>query len=279
MAASPLAPSRSVELAGATVVVTGGASGIGFGLAQAFRDAGSLVVIADVDEAALEGAADTLGVAGVATDVTDPASVARLAEHVMAEHGAVHVVCNNAGVGPLGSIAEMTLDDWSFVLSVNLQGVVNGVHAFLPLLERNRDWGHVVNTSSIAALISPPRAGAYVASKAAVLGLTEVLAAELRAAGSKVGATALLPGTVRTNIRHSLRNRGHVEGSGLHEVDLEKERPEARFIEPAEVGRLVLDAVCRDEPYVVTHPELLPLIAEHQARILASAARTTTPRR
>ncbi len=260
MAASAEVP-RKVELAGATAVVTGGASGIGRGIAQAFRDAGSHVVIADVDEAALEESAKALGALGVLTDVTDPASVAHLAERVMAELGAVHVVCNNAGVGPFGSIAEMTLDDWRFVLEVNLHGVINGICAFLPLLERNVDWGHVVNTSSIAALLSPPRAGAYVASKAAVLGLTEVLAAELRAAGSRVGATALLPGTVHTNIRHSLRTRGPVETSGLYELDLEKERPDARFLEPEEVGRMVLDAIRSNELYVVTHPDQLPLVS------------------
>ncbi len=275
----PLAASRKVELAGATAVVTGGASGIGKGIARAFRDAGSNVVIADIDEPELDAAARSLGVLGIATDVADPASVARLAERVMAEYGAVHVICNNAGVGPFGSIGEMTLDDWSFVLRVNLQGVVNGVHAFLPLLERNPDWGHVVNTSSIAALISPPLAGAYVASKAAVLGLTEVLAAELKAAGSRVGATALLPGTVRTNIRHSLRTRGPVEASGLYEVDLEERRPDARFIEPEEVGAMVLDAIRRDDLYVVTHPELLPVVSERHARLVAGAAPAATPDR
>ncbi len=216
---------------------------------------------------------------GVVTDVADPASVARLAERVIDEYGAVHVMCNNAGVGPFGSIAEMTLDDWDFVLRVNLQGVVNGIHAFLPHLERNPDWGHVVNTSSLAALITPQLAGAYVASKAAVLGLTEVLAAELRASGSRVGATVLLPGTVRTNIRHSLRHRGPVEASGLYELDLAERRPDARFIEPEEVGAMVLEAIRCDRLYVLTHPELLPLVTERHARLLASGAAPTTPGR
>jgi NAD(P)-dependent dehydrogenase (short-subunit alcohol dehydrogenase family) len=271
--------SRKVEFAGATVVVTGGASGIGKGLARAFRDAGSNVVIADVDEVSLEESARTLGVLGVATDVADAASVARLAARAMAEYGAVHVICNNAGVGPFGSIVEMTLDDWDFVLRVNLQGVINGVHAFLPLLGQNPDWGHVVNTSSMAALLAPPLAGAYVASKAAVLALTEVLAAELHAAGSRVGATALLPGTVRTHIRHSLRTRSPVEASGLYERDLAAERPDARFIEPEEVGAMVLEAIRRDELYLITHPELLPLASDRHTRLEASGALATTPDR
>lgn len=154
-----MASNRTVEFRGATAVVTGGASGIGRGMAVALAEAGSNVVLADLDEAALATTAEELGMLGVVTDVTDPDSVAALAEAVVSRYGAVHVVCNNAGVGPFGSTADMTLEDWDFVLRVNLFGVINGVHAFLPLLERNDDWGHVVNTSSISVLLTPPQAG------------------------------------------------------------------------------------------------------------------------
>lgn len=271
-------PARVVEFRGATAVVTGGASGIGKGIARAFREAGSNVVLADVDEDGLVRAADELGALGVRTDVTDPKSIADLAEAALAAYGSVHVICNNAGVGPFGSIAAMTLEDWRWVLEVDLMGVINGVHEFLPLLEQNGAWGQVVNTSSMSVLLAPPNAGAYVASKAAVLGLTEVLDAELRAAGSRVGATALIPGTVRTNIRHSLRTHPDPAASGLQEIDLAEVRSDYRFLEPEEVGLMVLEAIRRNDLYLVTHPEQLPLADARLARLAAGAASATPPR-
>lgn len=270
-----MARERDVDFAGATAVVTGGASGIGKGIATVLREAGSNVVVADRDEDALEATATELDALAVPTDVTDPASVAGLAERTVASFGAVHVVCNNAGVGPFGSIEQMSLADWRYVLDVNLQGVINGVHAFLPLLEANETWGHVVNTSSVSVFLAPPGAGAYVASKAAVLGLTEVLAAELEAAASRVGATALLPGTVRTNIRHSLRFLPPDDASGLYEVDLAARPTDYRFIDPVEVGRMVLGAIRRNDRYLFTHPELFPLADDRHARLRAGVAPRT----
>jgi NAD(P)-dependent dehydrogenase (short-subunit alcohol dehydrogenase family) len=260
---------RTVEFPGTTAVVTGGASGIGRGLALAFQEAGCSVVLADVDEAALAVTARELGVLGVRTDVTDPDSVAALADRAVAEYGAVHVVCNNAGVGPFGPVAGLGLDDWRWVLDVNLSGVVHGIQAFLPVLERNPDWGHIVNTSSMSVLVTPPGVAPYVASKAAVLGLSEVLAAELAAAGSRVGVTALLPGAVHSNIKNSLRTRPPAAASGLYDVDLE-ETGRLRFIEPEEVGTMVVEAVRSNELYVVTHGEFRERIAERHARIEAA---------
>ncbi|MGK5115668.1 MULTISPECIES: SDR family NAD(P)-dependent oxidoreductase [unclassified Geodermatophilus] len=261
--------SRTVEFPGTTAVVTGGASGIGKGLARAFLDAGCSVVIADVDEAALAATARELGVLGVRTDVTDPDSVAALADRAVAEFGEVHVVCNNAGVGPFGPVARLGLDDWRWVLDVNLYGVVHGIQAFLPVLERNADWGHIVNTSSMSVLVTPPNVAPYVASKAAVLGISEVLAAELAEAGSRVGVTALLPGAVHSNIKASLRTRPATGPSGLYDVDL-AEAGRLRFIEPEEVGTRVVDAVRAGELYVVTHGEFRDRAAERSARIDAA---------
>jgi NAD(P)-dependent dehydrogenase (short-subunit alcohol dehydrogenase family) len=260
---------RTVEFPGTTAVVTGGASGIGRGLARAFLDAGCSVVLADVDEDALAATSRELGVLGVRTDVTDPDSVAALADRAVAEYGEVHVVCNNAGVGPFGPVARLGLADWRWVLDVNLYGVVHGISAFLPVLERNADWGHVVNTSSMSVLVAPPDVAPYVASKAAVLGLSEVLAAELAAAGSRVGVTALLPGAVHSNIRHSLRNRPPAAGSGLVDVDLEA-TGRLRFIEPEEVGARVVDAVRANDLYVLTHGEFRQRAAERAARLDAA---------
>ncbi|SFL14747.1 SDR family NAD(P)-dependent oxidoreductase [Geodermatophilus ruber] len=261
--------SRTVEFTGTTAVVTGGASGIGKGLARAFLASGCHVVIADVDEAALAAAAHELGVLGVRTDVTDPDSVSALAERAVAEFGEVHVVCNNAGVGPQGPIAGLGLDDWRWMLDVNLYGVIHGLQAFLPVLERNDDWGQVVNTSSMSVFFPPAGLGPYVAGKAAVLGLTEVLAAELQAAGSLVGATALLPGAVHSNIKNSLRTRPSTGATALRDVDVSLSGRH-RFLDPEDVGAMVVEAVRRNDPYVVTHGEWLPRAADRHARLQAA---------
>ena len=260
---------RDVAFPGTTAVVTGGASGIGKAMARAFRDAGCSVVVADLDRDGLAATATELGVLGVPTDVADPDSVAALAERAVAEFGEVHVVCANAGVGPVGPVADLTLDDWRWMLQVNLFGVVHTVHAFLPLLRRNADWGHLVVTSSMSALCPPPGLGAYVAAKAGVLGLTEVLAAEL--AGTPVGTTVLLPGAVRTNIKESLRTRPSTGDSALVDHDLAASGRPHRWLDPADVGAAVLAAVREGQRYVVTHPEWLPVAEERLARIAAGA--------
>ncbi|GER23181.1 hypothetical protein NCCP1664_16770 [Zafaria cholistanensis] len=258
---------RRDDLAGATAVVTGGASGIGRGIASTLVARGMNVVVADIDQAALDRAEDELGVLGVATDVTDADSVAALAERTMAEFGAVHLVCNNAGVGPMAPMNQLTLEDWRWMLEVNLWGVIHGVDAFLPLLERNTDWGHIVNTSSMSVLAPPPKLGAYVASKAAVMGLTEVLAAELAAAESVVSASVLIPGPVRTNIAASLRHRPATSNGALFDVDISGNGKNFRFLDPEQVGELVVDAIGDRRLYIPTHGEWRLQAAERHHRI------------
>jgi NAD(P)-dependent dehydrogenase (short-subunit alcohol dehydrogenase family) len=153
------------------------------------------------------------------------------------------------------------------MIDVNLFGVIHGVHTFLPDLESNSDGGHIVNTASIAGLLGAPRTGAYAAAKFGVVGLTEVLAIELAWAGSKVGTTLLCPGAVRTNTKTSLRNRPAGAGgtSGLANVDI-AESGRHRFIEPGEVGAMVVDAIRAGTRYVVTHPEWFePVRRRHEA--------------
>ncbi len=256
-------------------VVTGGASGIGLGISRQFRAAGMQVVIADIEEAALQRAAAEIGALGVRTDVRDPASVQALADATIAEHGAVHVVVNNAGVGPMAPIADLQLSDWQWMLQVNLWGVIHGVHVFLPLLKANAEGGHIVNTASIGGLVPGPGLGAYNVSKYGIVALTETLAMELAAEGSAVGASVLVPGTVRTAISNSTRNRpGDATGGALADVDLAA-GPDLgmTWLEPDDVGRIVIDGIAAGDLYIVTHPEGWPMVAgRHQAIADAFAA-------
>lgn len=242
------------DWAGRVAIVTGGASGIGRGIADAFRDAGAVVVVADRDRDALERVRAE-GFDARWTDVTDAASVAELAEAVMAEYGRVDLVVNNAGVGPKGSVFDLTLDDWRWVLDVNLMGVVHGVHHFLPHLRANPAGAWIVNTASMSRFFTPPGYAPYVASKAAVEGLSLSLAAELDAVGDHVGVTVLHPGAVRSNIKDSLRNRPAGSTGSLVDVDIaDKLHDESLWIGPAEAGAIVLRAVRAGDLYAFTHP-------------------------
>lgn len=242
---------------GRVAVVTGGASGIGLGIAEAFRGIGATVVVADRDRAALERVRGD-GYSAIETDVTDAASVADLADRVIADHGRVDLVVNNAGVGPKGPVGDLTLEDWRWVLDVNLMGVVHGVHHFLPHLRSNPHGGWIVNTASMSRYFTPPGYAPYVASKAAVEGLSLTLAAELVAHGDRVGVTILHPGAVRTSIKDSLRNRPADSAGALVDFDIaQKVSGEGMWIDPEEAGRVVLRAVRSGDLYAFTHPGML----------------------
>ncbi|WP_162248504.1 SDR family oxidoreductase [Microbacterium sp. Root61] len=242
---------------GRVAVVTGGASGIGRGVVDAFRGAGATVVIADRDPVALARVREE-GFTAIETDVTDAASVAALADQVIADHGRVDLVVNNAGVGPKGLVRELTLDDWRWVLEVNLMGVIHGVHHFLPHLRSNPHGAWIVNTASMSRFFTPPGYAPYVASKAAVEGLSLSLAAELAADGDQVGVTVLHPGAVRTNIKESLRNRPAGTAGGLVDFDIaQKIQEDEMWISPAEAGEIVLRAVRAGDRYAFTHPGML----------------------
>jgi NAD(P)-dependent dehydrogenase (short-subunit alcohol dehydrogenase family) len=259
------------EIAGRVAVVTGGASGIGRGIAEALIAGGASVVIADIEQAALDATAAELGARGVLVDVREAADLQRLADVTLERHGRVDIVVNNAGVGPISRMSDLTLEDWRWMLDVNLWGVIHGIHTFLPILRANPDGGHIVNTSSMASLAPTSGVGAYTAAKSAVTALTEVLDAELREDGSKVRATVLVPGTVRTNIASSQRNRPGGEQGGLQDVDI-SEGPAAtlRWMDPADVGRVVTRSIREDELYAVTHPDWWHIVEEQQ-RIVREA--------
>jgi NAD(P)-dependent dehydrogenase (short-subunit alcohol dehydrogenase family) len=267
------------ELRGRVAVVTGGASGIGKGIAAALIAEGMHVVIADVEEQALESTASELGAIGIRADVSDAASVQALAEATLERFGAVHVVCNNAGIGPFAPMASLTLDDWRWIIGVNLWGVIHGVTTFLPILQRNHEGGHIVNTASMAGLAPVPRLGAYCVTKYGVVALTETLALELEKAGSAVGVTVLCPGPVRTNIKASSRNRPAALAAGaLQDYDLEQDptRQGDRWLEPAHVGAVVVDAIRSGELYAITHPEFFARVEQRHERLVLAFERVSS---
>lgn len=242
------------------VVVTGGASGIGRGIAEEFLSRGAHVVIADIDDAVLQSTATELGATGIRTDVTDASSVEQLASQIDDLFGRVDIVCNNAGVGPKANVENLTLADWRWILDVNLFGVIHGVHSFLPRLKANTEGGWIVNTASMSTFFTPPSYAPYVASKAAVTGLSEVLARELAEAGARIGVTVLHPGAVRTNIKESMRTRPSdvSEKSGLYDFDIAQKLPDtARWATPRQTGHIVVRAVENGDAYAFTHPEML----------------------
>ena len=271
--------SAFADLEGKVAVVTGGASGIGKGIAEALKNEGVELVIADIEDGALQRTAKELGATGIQTDVSSAESVGALATEVVERFGTAHVLVNNAGIGPMGRIADLTLDDWKWMVGVNLWGVIHGIHSFLPILKGNEEGGHIVNTSSMAGLVGMPGLGSYTLTKYGVLGLTEVLAKELEEDGSKVGATVLCPGTIHTNIGTSSRNRPDDNAGGLHDVDISQEGSEVdmsgvRWMIPIEVGTIVVDCIKTGELYALTHPDWWDMVEPRFVAIASAFGKT-----
>jgi NAD(P)-dependent dehydrogenase (short-subunit alcohol dehydrogenase family) len=273
------------DLAGKTAFVTGGASGIGFALGRAFAEAGMKVMLADIEADALAAAVKSLhdfgpNIRGVACDVADPLSVERAAKAACEAFGNVHVVCNNAGVAAAGGIDNISLDNWRWVLDVNLMGVLHGIRTFLPHLRGHGEGGHIVNTASMAGMNGGLGFSPYVASKFAVVGISEGLATQLKPLG--IGVTVLCPGYVRTRIGESGRNRPQRYGAtqtpdpaspaGLLLAHI-AERLQAG-LEPSYVAARVLTAIREQELYVFTHPEMRGDVEARFAPIVAAMDKT-----
>jgi NAD(P)-dependent dehydrogenase (short-subunit alcohol dehydrogenase family) len=258
------------ELRGRTAFITGGASGIGLAIARAVAGSGMKVALADVDAGALEQAATevrSLGAEAMAVtlDVTDREAWAQAARDVPEALGPVQLLVNNAGVSTLGlSFDEIAPELWDRVVSINLTGVYNGVHHFLGGM-RAAGGGHIVNTSSMAGLVGSALLSPYAATKFAIVGLSEVLRAELAAAG--IGVSVLCPGGVRTQIWRTSR-----PVRGLPDVETPPDDVSAQSaraaMEADEVGRRVLEGIVADDPYIFTHPEFRDPVAARHERLL-----------
>lgn len=249
------------ELGGKVAAVTGAASGLGRAMALAFASEGMAVALADVDEAGLtltRDQVDALGAKALSmrVDVSKGEELDALARRCVTELGGIHLVCNNAGVSVSGAAWENSEAEWQWLLGVNLWGVVNGVRAFAPRLIE-QDEGHIVNTASVAGLISPPGMGAYSVSKHAVVALSESLHHDLAERGSRVGVSVLCPAYVPTAIADS-RFPGPVVKSRerlAKEAGLRK-AVAAGKLSADDVARAVVAAVKQNRFYILTHPAI-----------------------
>lgn len=248
-------------------VVTGAAEGIGKAIARAAAAEGMKLVLADIDAAALDAlaaefAAADVPVLALRTDVSSPEQVDALADAAFARFGAVHLLVNNAGVAVAKSVWETTPKDWEWVLGVNLYGVTNGLRAFVPRMLERGEAGHIVNTASVAGLLSVPALAAYNASKFAVVTVSEGLHHDLALRQAPIGVSVLCPSWVKTRIAESGRHRLGEEGAVQAGASVQSQKiGQAVFqavqagITPDSVAESVFAAVRAGRFYIVTHPE------------------------
>jgi NAD(P)-dependent dehydrogenase (short-subunit alcohol dehydrogenase family) len=251
-------------------VVTGGASGIGLALARALAAEGCRLVIADIEEAALNEAAASFSapVLAVQTDVSNILEVEALAAAAVERLGRVDILCNNAGISTFNTLENQTLEDWRWVLDVDLWGVIHGIYAFLPIMRKQGTPGHIVNTASVAGLLSGvPYLGPYAVSKVGVVSISETLRIEMRMAGAPIGVSVLCPSATNTSVMEADRNRPAWAGGEQRTPDAEEMRllirsgftgPNGK--EPEEIAARVIDAIKKDTFWVITHNDMKPMI-------------------
>ncbi len=269
------------ELNGETVLITGGASGIGLSIGKRLAEAGMKVVLADIEVPVLEEAvAELKGLGfeamGVYCDVSDMGSVEEMKNQVEETFGNPKVVCLNAGVGFGSPLSEATISDWEWVVGVNLWGIINGLHAFLPAI-REMSEGHIVITASIAGHVSVPNLGPYSATKFASVSIAETLRQELLTENSGVGVSCLCPGFVSTNIWNSERNRPeNLLNKSLDDLTEEELLQREAFMEwissnakePSEVAELVHQAIVDDRFWIFTDGQHLEGIKSRHSSIV-----------
>ena len=270
------------ELKGKVAAVTGAASGLGRSMALAFAAEGMDLALADVDEVNLSAVQDEVLAKGVRAitlkvDVSNAQQLEVFRDQTLTRLGGVHVVCNNAGVSPLGAVWENTPADWQWILGVNLWGVIHGVRAFTPHLIK-QDEGHIVNTASVAGLISPPGSGAYNVTKHGVVALSETLYHDLRERNSKVGVSVLCPAYVPTGIVDSERNRPKdLPTSTKSEATLAREAMLRKAVASGkisadQVAQAVLAAIRDERFYILTHPRIKGAIQARMEDVLNESA-------
>jgi NAD(P)-dependent dehydrogenase (short-subunit alcohol dehydrogenase family) len=276
------------EFAGKTAFVTGGAAGIGLALGRAFAQSGMKVMLADIETDALQAAVKSLreispDISGTICDVADAASVERAAQAAFDAFGKVHVVCNNAGVAAGGGIDHISLDNWRWVIDVNLMGVLHGIKSFLPHIRAHGEGGHIVNTASMAGMQGGLGLSPYGASKFAVVSMSEGLNLQLKPHG--IGVSVLCPSYVRTRIGESGRNRPERYGQSQ---PLDPASPAAAMVaaiaeniqaglDPAFVAARVLAAIREDQLYVFTHQGMRAEVEGRFAAILAAMDTVPAP--
>lgn len=260
--------------------ITGGASGIGLGMARAFLKEGMRVAIADIRSDSLERAFAALGgdrsrVETVALDVTDREAMRRAADHVERVYGRVHVLCPNAGVGDIGYLKDTSYDDWDWIMAVTLGGVVNAVTTFLPSMLAGAEPGHIVATASMAGITPLNHGGVYSVAKTAVVGMMEALRMELR--DTSVGVSVLCPGMTRTDIgatralrpaRYAATGYTYRQRPAPPRADPEGGGPMALAMDPDEVGARVVRGIRRNDLYILSHSEFGGLIRDHFDQML-----------
>jgi NAD(P)-dependent dehydrogenase (short-subunit alcohol dehydrogenase family) len=267
------------DFAGKVAVITGAASGFGRAFADKAAALGMRLALADVDEAALAQAVDALRsvgaqVLGVRTDVSREADVAALAQATLDAYGKVHLLFNNAGVATAGFVWESSAHDWSWVFGVNVMGVANGVRVFTPIMLAQQEPAHIINTASVAGLVTAPGIGVYNASKHAVVALSETLYHDLHSAGAPIGCSLLCPAFVPTGIAAAertrpaeLRNDAAPTRSQLA-AGLQLQRAvQSGKKSAAEIAELTFDAVREGRFYVLTHPAIMESIRLRHADI------------
>jgi NAD(P)-dependent dehydrogenase (short-subunit alcohol dehydrogenase family) len=264
------------DFKGKVAVVTGAAGGIGRALAERFAAEGMSVVLADIDRAALAKTEQEMKSAGAAVvavpaDVSKADEVEALAKKTMDAFGAVHIVCNNAGVAtPSATCWEAPLEDWQWIFGINFWGVIHGIRTFVPILLEQGE-GHIVNTASLAGVISSPLGGPYQATKHAVLTVSETLYGELKLHGGNVGVTVVCPGFVRTAILESVQQRFALRPRTPLQEQLQKMYTQLidASMPPSQVAGAVFQAVREERLYVFTHSEMMPLVQQRFDNILA----------